>query len=287
MTPKWPAGFAFCIVLGWGVGAANLAALAQDGMPRQSDAAPPTAETPPAQAPNAAPRVLTAPPAAPATAPAPDASARFQFVRIGDTVLKLDGDTGAVSLCNARGADWNCQALPENRAGLNQEIHQAISQEIHQEIGQKIDQAIGRLRQEVEKADGALKDETATLKDEIGTLKSEAAALKSETPTLKGEIGTLKAELDVRNGEIGALKDEAATLKAEMGALKDEIAGITLAVFPPPPPPAPEGPSIELRMPTAEDYAQARTFAADAISDAWRKLVAMIAQVQADVMRRS
>jgi hypothetical protein len=40
-------------------------------------------------------------------------------------------------------------------------------------------------------------------------------------------------------------------------------------------------------MPTAEDYARARTVAAEAISDAWRRLVEMIAQVQSDVMRKS
>jgi hypothetical protein len=270
MARKWPAGFAFCLVLGWGVGAANLAALAQDQTPRQSDAAPPTAETPPAAtAPSAAPRVLTAPPPALAPAPAPDAGARFQFVRIGDAVLKLDGDTGAVSLCSARGADWNCQVLPENRAALDQKVDQ------------EIDQAIGRLRQDVEKADAASKGEIATLTSEMGTLKS--------------EIGTLNAELDARKSEIGALKAEVETLRAEAGTLKsgmevltNEIAAIKLAVFPPPPPPsAPESPSIELRMPTAEDYARARAIAADAISDAWRKLVAMIAQVQSDVMRKS
>jgi cell division protein FtsB len=270
MARKWPAGFAFCLVLGWGVGAANLAALAQDQTPRQSDAAPPTAETPPA-APSAAPRVLTAPPPAQVTAPVPDASARFQFVRIGDTLLKLDGDTGVVSLCNARGADWNCQVLPENRAALDQKVDQEIAQ------------AIGRLRQDVEKAGAASKGEIATLTSEMRTLKSGIETLNAELDARKSEIGALKAEVET-------LRAEAGTLKSDMEALTNETAAIKLAVFPPPPPPppsAPESPSIELRMPTAEDYARARAVAADAISDAWRKLVAMIAQVQSDVMRKS
>jgi hypothetical protein len=262
MTPKSPAGLAACLALGLSAGAA----LAQDQAPRQSDAAPPTAETPPAAA-GAAPRVLTMPPAAEAAAPetpraepAANPSARFQFVRIGEAILKLDGDTGAVGFCRAHGTDWSCQALPEEHAARDQEI--------------------GRLQQRID-----------DLGDAVGPVTGETRALKDSVEALRAEVGTLKTG-------IGALKDETASIKAGLGVLTNDVGAIRLAVFPPPPPPpppAPESKSFELRMPTAEDYARARALAVDAVSDAWRKLVAMVAQVQfrvqsqvqSEVMRKS
>lgn len=282
MTPKRPAGFAFCVVLGSVLALGAGPALAQDQAPRQSDAAPPTADTPA----GAAPRILTAPPAAePAVPdasraqPAPNPAARFQFVRVGDTVLKLDGDSGAVGVCKAGNAGWTCQVLPEDRLALDQEIGR-----LQQQVG-RLEGAIDPVKSDV----AALKDEIGTLKagiaaatDEIGTLKSGAAALKDEVATLKTGMATMTEARDALTGEIGALK-------AEIAALKDEVGAAKLALPPPPPPPPPpsERPAVELRMPTAEDYARARTVAAEAISDAWRRLVEMIAQVQSDVLRKS
>ncbi|MGE0061056.1 MAG: hypothetical protein AB7T86_03150 [Xanthobacteraceae bacterium] len=251
---------AFCLALGLAAGAADVAALAQDQTPRQSDAAPPTADVPPAAVPGAAPRILTAPPAAQATAPetprqpsvdpVANQTARFQFIRVGDTVLKLDGDTGAVAVCHAGGADWTCQALPEGRLALDKEI--------------------GRLGQQIDRLDGAIdpvKRDVAALRDEITTLKSGLTASQAARSVLKDEVGALKAEIDSLRSEIGAVK----------------------LALPPPPPPSPppsERPSVELRMPTAEDYERACALAAGAVSDAWRRLVEMIAQVQSDMMRK-
>jgi hypothetical protein len=259
MTPKRPAGFAFYIVLAsvlasilaLGAGPAAGPALAQDQAPRQSDAAPPTADTPA----GAAPRILTPPPAtgeaapdAPRAQPAPNPAARFQFVRVGDTVLKLDGDSGAVGVCKAGHAGWACQVLPEDRLALDQEI--------------------GRLQQQVGRLEGTvdpLTSEVAALKQEIGSVKAGMAGLKSES---------------------GELKDGIASLTSGMAALRDEVGAVKRALPPPSPPPS-ERPAVDLRMPTAEDYARVRTVAAEAILDAWRRLVEMIAQVQSDVLRKS
>ena len=187
MMRKWPIGLVLSVVLGAGVGLAvsSAPAVAQDQTkeqgPRQSDAAPSTADTPPAVvapppagAAPAAPRVLTAPPATPgATAetpraePAPDPKARFQFVRIGDSVLKLDSASGEISLCSARSLGWGCQLLPEDRLALDKEI--------------------GRLQSEVE-----------SLKGEVAAMKLAALPPPPPPPPLPGPPPAVNKPLELK-----------------------------------------------------------------------------------------
>ncbi|MGI8524861.1 MAG: hypothetical protein ACR2K5_01570 [Pseudolabrys sp.] len=47
---------------------------------------------------------------------------RFHFTKVSDGVLRLDSDTGQVSLCSARTVGWACQAVPDDRAALDGEI---------------------------------------------------------------------------------------------------------------------------------------------------------------------
>lgn len=47
---------------------------------------------------------------------------RFQFVRAGDGVLRLDRENGAVSICSQHSVGWACQAVPDDRTALEQEI---------------------------------------------------------------------------------------------------------------------------------------------------------------------
>jgi hypothetical protein len=47
---------------------------------------------------------------------------RFSFFRAADGFLRLDGQTGQVSMCTRRQAGWLCQALPEERAAFEAEI---------------------------------------------------------------------------------------------------------------------------------------------------------------------
>ena len=47
---------------------------------------------------------------------------RYTFKDVADGVLRLDTRSGQVSLCTKRDAGWACQALPDDRTALEDEI---------------------------------------------------------------------------------------------------------------------------------------------------------------------
>jgi hypothetical protein len=47
---------------------------------------------------------------------------RYTFNKVPDGFLRLDTQTGEVSLCSQRSVGWACTALPEDRAVLEDEI---------------------------------------------------------------------------------------------------------------------------------------------------------------------
>jgi hypothetical protein len=47
---------------------------------------------------------------------------RFTFKQVSDGLLRLDARTGEVALCSKRAVGWACQALPEDRTTLENEI---------------------------------------------------------------------------------------------------------------------------------------------------------------------
>jgi hypothetical protein len=62
---------------------------------------------------------------APATAgdATPDsANGRYMFNNTADGVVRLDTQSGQVSLCSQKGVSWVCEAAPEDRAVLENEI---------------------------------------------------------------------------------------------------------------------------------------------------------------------
>jgi hypothetical protein len=62
-------------------------------------------------------------PAARAQAVAPEYDdGRYTFSRADDGYLRLDGRTGAVSLCTRRSVGWACQVVPDERTTLESEI---------------------------------------------------------------------------------------------------------------------------------------------------------------------
>lgn len=47
---------------------------------------------------------------------------RFAFRPVGEELLRLDGRTGQVSLCEKRTVGWSCLAVPDERQALETEI---------------------------------------------------------------------------------------------------------------------------------------------------------------------
>jgi hypothetical protein len=61
--------------------------------------------------------------ALPAVAQSPDADdKRFTVHKVEDGYLRLDGRTGAVSLCTRPDSGWVCRAVPDERSALENEI---------------------------------------------------------------------------------------------------------------------------------------------------------------------
>lgn len=102
-------------------------------------------------------------------------------------------------------------------------------------------------------------------------------AVPEDRAALEKEIGRLQ-------GEVGDLQDKIAALKVEIGRLREPPPASEPAMPPRPPadlaPPADKGGG--LKMPSEEDLARARA----AISDAWRRLMEMIATLQRELMRK-
>ena len=88
--------------------AGPFAALAQDGEKLPQPAVEVTRPAPPAVAPK--------------DAAAPEAPARFSFNRVDGGFLRLDSVSGQVALCSQREVGWTCQAVPEDRVALDNEI---------------------------------------------------------------------------------------------------------------------------------------------------------------------
>jgi hypothetical protein len=51
-----------------------------------------------------------------------DAGGRYTFNKVAEGFLRLDAQTGEVSVCSQRTVGWACQAVPEDRAVLENEI---------------------------------------------------------------------------------------------------------------------------------------------------------------------
>ncbi len=59
-----------------------------------------------------------------------DDNGRYTFSKIDDGFLRLDARTGAVSVCSQHAVGWACQAVPEDRAVLENEIARLRSENV-------------------------------------------------------------------------------------------------------------------------------------------------------------
>jgi DNA repair exonuclease SbcCD ATPase subunit len=120
-------------------------------------------------------------------------------------------------------------------------------------------------------ANGALRRELAATKDQL-------AALQKQVADQSGH-NAQQAEIDRLTDENKKLTDKLASLEIDNAAIQSEIE----ALKPRPPMPKAEVPADkkdELKMPSREDMERAKA----ALTDAWRKLMEMIGQMQKDML---
>jgi predicted nucleic acid-binding Zn-ribbon protein len=120
-------------------------------------------------------------------------------------------------------------------------------------------------------ANEALKRELAATKEQVAALQKRVAD-QTDRNTQQAEIDRLKNDNKGLTDKLASLEMGKAAMQAEIDALK-----------PPPPLPKADVPADkkdELALPSREDLERART----ALTDAWRKLMEMIGQMQKDML---
>lgn len=127
---------------------------------------PPKAENVPSvpKAPSATANIASNPPS------------HFAFNRVDGGFLRLDNQTGKIAFCSSQAIGWACQAVPEDRAALENEI--------------------------------------ARLQDEVANLKSELAALREPSPPRPPADLTPPAPLPDKSEDTTKLREDLARARA-------------------------------------------------------------------------
>ena len=95
-------------------------------------------------------------------APLPDegGTGRFTMTPADNGVLKLDTQTGAMSMCSRKGASWACETLPDDRQKLQTEIDRLAAE------NQDLKATVKRFHDYCEKEGFKLHDRNFTLRYE-------------------------------------------------------------------------------------------------------------------------
>ena len=133
----------------------------------QRAAQPPVQEPQPHVPPQPAPRTESPVQPKDDSAAPPADGGRFTFNRIDNGFLRLDTQSGQVAYCRQQAASWACQAVPENRSGLEADVAR-----LQTDIT-----ALKTLQSDM-MALKTLKSDIVRLHDEIAALRQEVAALK-------------------------------------------------------------------------------------------------------------
>lgn len=72
---------------------------------------------------------------------------RYRFERVAENFLRFDNVTGQITFCSQQGANWACQAVPENRPALEKDIGR-LQQEVV-DLKQQLQGEIGELKQQI------------------------------------------------------------------------------------------------------------------------------------------
>jgi predicted nucleic acid-binding Zn-ribbon protein len=234
--------------------------------------------------------------------PAPDETAVLQIElnRKNAEVAKLSGEFAKLQIeldaQKTEVASLTARLAQQEAAGKD-----AISQDERRDLVSRI--AL------LEQDNGGLKGALARLEADNANLKKQVAAMP-QPPDLMPAVAqlleandALKHDLAATNRQIADLRkqmtaqDQRAAQQAEIAKLKDDNAALTdkltaleiesarmqneIAELKPPAPPAavPSDKKDELKLPSREDMERARA----ALTDAWRRVIEMIDQLQKDI----
>jgi predicted nucleic acid-binding Zn-ribbon protein len=162
--------------------------------------------------------------------PGPDSGAlqapRYRFSHTADGVMRLDSQTGQVTLCKPRDGTFVCNPAPDDSAPLRTELTRKDAE------FDKLKSDIAQLQKQL----SALKPDNAvpaaapdSVKDDIAALKAALAAKSEQIGKLSDDLAQLKSQLAAAQpaaSGAGAAPDEVAALRAEIDTLKEKVAAL-------------------------------------------------------------
>lgn len=139
-------------------------------------------------------------------------SQRYRFSHSAEGVLRLDNETGQVTLCRPLNGGWVCNPAPEETAVLQVELKRK-NDEVKKLLAQ-----FAQLKQDVSRAEDSASDKDRSLQADIGRLQGAIDALKTEVTALAGKI--------VEAGKQTISQDERQSLVSRLALLEQDNSGL-------------------------------------------------------------
>jgi predicted nucleic acid-binding Zn-ribbon protein len=151
---------------------------------------------------------------------------RYRFSHSAEGVLRLDNETGQVTLCRPLNGGWVCNPAPEETAVLKVELERKDGEV------KKLTAAFDALKAELASAQDAASDKRKTLEDEVAQLQGAIGGLKDEIAGLKTQIaeaGKQGITQEERHGlvsRLALLEQDNSGLKGALARLENESADL-------------------------------------------------------------
>jgi phage shock protein A len=166
---------------------------------------------------------------------------RYRFSHTADGVMRLDNQTGQVTLCSSKNGAWLCDQAPEKSAQLQTEIerkngdidnlsaqvaqlksgHAALVSELaalKQQLAETGQQAITQEERR------GLVSRIALLEQDNSGLKGSLARLETESAGVKKQAALAQASADDAKSALAQAQGENTGLKSEIAALRQQVA---------------------------------------------------------------
>jgi predicted nucleic acid-binding Zn-ribbon protein len=160
-------------------------------------------------------------PAKPDEKPAPPTQ-RYRFSHSAEGVLRLDNETGQVTLCRPLNGSWVCNPAPEESALLKVELDRkdAEVKQLTAAVGELKDQ-VSHLKEQVSHAQDARSQRHKAMEGEVTQLKAAIGALKNDIGTLGAKVaGAAEA------GKGAISQDERHDLVSRLALLEQDNSGL-------------------------------------------------------------